>query len=136
MDELLKVLNDCYRHELTTTARYVHYSIVVPGMDRLHLAEFFKANAEDSMGHAAKIGSKILALGGTPEGKITEDLGAAPADPRKMLEQALKDEETAVALYTKAVPLAKNQLSLREMLVHILKDEQAGVDELQLLLKK
>jgi bacterioferritin len=136
MDDTLKALNEIYRHEQTMVVRYLNYSILVPGLDRLHLADFFKTSATDSIGHAEKIGSKIVALGGSPQGKVTEDLSAVPADAVRMLEQSLKDEEAAVALYETAVPLAKKDLALREMLVHILKEEQASVDELRLLLKK
>ena len=136
MDDTLKALNEIYRHEHTLVARYVNYSVLVGGIDRLHLADFFLKNAQDSIGHATQVGAKIVALGGAPQGKVTEDLSAVPADGVKMLEQALKDEEAAVRLYDQAVPLAKKDLALREMLVHILKAEQEGVDELKLLLKK
>ncbi|MBI4565742.1 MAG: ferritin-like domain-containing protein [Planctomycetes bacterium] len=135
MDEMLKALQECYRHELTLAVRYVNFAVQVSGLDRLHLVELFKGNATDSIGHAEKIGAKIVAKGGTPQGKVSEDLAGAPGSVQKMLEQALKDEETAVTLYSAAVPLAKNDLALRETLVHILKDEQASVDELKLLLK-
>jgi len=135
MDDTLKALNDCYRHELTLLVRYLNYSTQVAGFDRLHLVDLFKKNAGDCMAHAEKVGAKIVALGGAPQGKIGEDL-AVPHGARKMLEQALKDEEAAVALYVEAVAVAKKDLALRETLVHILKEEQAGVDELKLLLRE
>jgi bacterioferritin (cytochrome b1) len=88
------------------------------------------------VGHAAKVGAKIVALGGAPQGRVSEDLAAAPGDARRMLEQALKDEEAAAALYDAAIPLAKKDLALRETLVHLLREEQASVDEIRLLLKR
>ncbi len=136
MDDLLKALNEIYRHEQTMVVRNLNYSVLVPGLDPLHLADFFKKGASDSIGHAEKIGAKIVALGGAPQGKVTEDLSTVPADALRMLEQSLKDEQAAVALYEAAVPLAKKDLALRELLVHVLKEEQASVDELRLLLKR
>jgi bacterioferritin (cytochrome b1) len=136
MDELLKSLNDVYRHEQTMIVRYLNYSILVAGLDRLHLAGLFRKNSADSIGHAEKVGAKIAALGGAPQGKISEDLSAVPPDAAQMLEQALKDEQAAVALYDAAIPLAKKDLALRELLVHLLKEEQASVDELRLLVRK
>ena len=136
MDDTLKALNECYRHEQTMIVRYVNYAVMVGGIDRLHLNELFLKSATDSMGHAGKVGAKIVALGGVPQGKVAEDLSIVPGDALKMLEQALKDEEAAVKLYDLAIPLAKKDLALRELLVHILKDEQEGVDELKMLLKK
>ncbi|MBI4483181.1 MAG: ferritin-like domain-containing protein [Acidobacteria bacterium] len=136
MDALLKALNECYRHELTMILRYLNYSMHVTGLDRLHLTEFFRESAQDSMGHATKLGEKIVALGGTAQGKVTEDLGVVPHGTERMLQQALKDEESALSGYSEAIPLAKGDLALREVLVHILKEEQAHADELKLLLKK
>lgn len=136
MDDLLKALNEIYRHEHTMIVRYLNYSILVAGLDRLHLADFFKKGATDSIGHARKIGAKLVALGGAPVGTVTEDLSTVPGDGVRMLEQSLKDEQAAVSLYDTAIPLSKKDLALREMLVHILEDEQASVDELRLLLKK
>ena len=136
MDDTLKALNEIYRHEQTMIVRYLNCSILVSGLDRLHLADFFKTSATDSIGHAEKIGAKLVALGGSPQGKVTEDLSTVPPDAVRMLEQSLKDEQAAVTLYEAAVPLAKKDLALREMLVHILKEEQASVDEIRLLLKK
>lgn len=136
MDETLKALTECYRHELTMVVRYLNFAALVPGMDRLHLTEFFRKSAVDSIGHAEKLAPKILALGGAPHGKVTEDLGTVPGSAEKMLEQALKDEEAAVELYETAVPTVKKDLALREVLVHLLKEEQASVDELKQLLRR
>ncbi|HTF58188.1 MAG TPA: ferritin-like domain-containing protein [Planctomycetota bacterium] len=136
MDDLVRALNACYQHELTLVVRYLNGSVQVGGLDRLHLAEFLKSSAEESMGHAEKVGAWILGLGATPQGKVTEDLGGVPDGAEKILQRALADEQTAVEAYSKAVPLAKKDTALREMLVHILKEERSGVDELKLLLRK
>jgi len=136
MSDLAKALNDCYQHELTLVVRYLNLAVRVGGLDRLHLAEFFKQNAADSIGHSEKVGARMMGMGLLPHGKVTEDLGEAPETADKMLERALQDESAAVDAYSKAIALAKNDLALRETLVHILKDERDGLDELKLLLKK
>lgn len=136
MDDLGKALNACYQHELTLVVRYLNMSLRVGGMDRLHLAELFKESAEESIGHAEKVGARMVGLGIAPHGKVTEDLGEVPEGAEKMLERALQDEQAAVEAYSKAISLAKNDLALRETLVHILKEERAGLDELKLILKK
>ena len=135
MEELAKALNACYQHEMTLVVRYLNLSVRVGGLDRLHFAEFFKESAAESSGHAEKVGARMVGLGIEPHGKVAEDLADVPADLHKMLERAVADEEAAVQAYSKAIALAKNDLALRETLVHILKDERAGVDELKLLLK-
>jgi len=136
MSELAKALNDCYQHELMLVIRYLNLSVRVGGLDRLHFAEFFKESASESIGHAEKVGARMVGLGIDPQGKVGDDLGDVPATLEKMLERAIRDEETAVQAYSKAIALAKNDLALRETLVHILKDERAGVDELKLIMRK
>jgi bacterioferritin len=129
-------LNDCYQHELTLVVRYLNLSIRVGGHDRLHFAEFFKESASESIGHAEKVGARMLGLGLEPQGKVAEDLADVPATLEKMLERAVHDEEAAAQAYSKAIALAKNDLALRETLVHILKEERAGLDELKLIMRK
>ena len=136
MDELAKALNTCYQHELTLVVRYLNLSVRVTGLDRLHFTEFFKESAAESMTHAEKVGARMVGLGLNPHGKVTEDLGEMPETLEKMLERAAADEDAAVQAYQKAIALVKNDLGLRETLVHILKDERAGLDELKLLLRK
>ena len=136
MDDLGKALNACYQHELTLVVRYLNLSVRVSGLDRLHLAEFFKESASESIGHAEKVGARMVGLGHPPTGKISEELEGVPETVDKMLERALHDEKAAADAYSKAVALAKNDLGLRETLIHILKDERDGIDELKLLLKK
>ncbi len=136
MEDLAKALNACYQHEMTLVVRYLNLGVRVDGLDRLHLAEFFKESAAESVGHAEKVGARMIGLGMAPQGKVAEDLGDAPEGAEKMLERALHDEQAAVDAYSKAIALAKKDLALRETLVHILKEERAGVDELKLLLKK
>ena len=136
MSELAKALNDCYQHELTLVVRYLNLSVRVAGHDRLHFAEFFKESATESIGHAEKVGARMLGLGIEPEGKVAEDLADAPATLEKMLERAYHDEEAAAQAYSKAIALAKNDLALRETLVHILKEERSGLDELKLIMRK
>jgi bacterioferritin len=134
--ELAKALNACYQHELTLVVRYLNASVRVSGIDRLHFAEFFKESAEESMGHAEKVGARMLGLGIDPNGKVAEDLADSPDSVEKLLDRAIQDESAAVQAYAKAITLAKNDLALRETLVHILKEERAGLDELKLLVKK
>lgn len=136
MQDLLKALNDCYRHELTMVVRYSNYALHAAGIDRMHLKELFEKSAKDSLEHAAKVGPKIFSLGGTPQGKLAEDLGEVPAGNEALLEQALKDAEASVALYADTIPLVKKDLALRELLVHILKEEQEEADELRMLVRK
>lgn len=136
MSELGKALNACYQHELTLVVRYLNLSVRVGGLDRFHLAEFFKESAAESIGHAEKVGARMMGLGMAPNGKVSEDLGESPESVQAMLERALRDETAAAEAYSHAVTLAKNDLALRETLIHILKDERSGIDELKLLLKK
>src|SRR5687767_10375986 len=99
MSELGKALNACFQHELTLVVRYLNLSVRVGGLDRLHLAEFFKESAAESIGHAEKVGARMMGLSLAPHGKVSEDLEEAPDSVQEMLERALRDETAAAEAY-------------------------------------
>ena len=59
-------LNDILRHEWTGVAQYAQAGFVVSGLWREVYSKMFYESAEESFGHAKRIGEKIAALGGVP----------------------------------------------------------------------
>ncbi|MCA9268439.1 MAG: ferritin-like domain-containing protein [Planctomycetales bacterium] len=130
---LLEKLNDILRHEWTGVAQYAQAGFVIQGLWRPTYSAMFFGSAEESFGHAKKIGEKIVALGGVPTVernpiKQTDDL-------TEMLKNALAFEQGAVDLYTEALQLAEGDRALVVLLEDILLEEQDGVDEITQLLR-
>lgn len=131
--KVIDKLNDALRHEWTGVAQYAQMGFVVSGIWREVYSEKFYESAEESFGHAKKVGEKIAALGGVPTVerkpvKLTNDL-------TEMLQNSLEFESTAVKLYNEALALAEGDRALVVFLEDILKEEQEGVDEFTLILR-
>ena len=131
--KVIDKLNDALRHEWTGVAQYAQMGFVVSGIWREVYSEKFYESAEESFGHAKKVGEKIAALGGVPTVerkpvKLTNDL-------TEMLQNSLEFESTAVKLYNEALTLAAGDRALEVFIENILEEEQSGVDELTRILR-
>lgn len=130
---LMNRLNDILRHEWTGVAQYAQAGFVVSGFWREVYASMFFGNAKESYGHARLIGDKIVALGGVPT--IERNPVQQSNDLAEMLNHALAFESAAVKLYTEAISCCGDDRALEVFLEDILKEEQAGVDEISKLLR-
>jgi len=129
---IINKLNEILAHEWTGVAQYAQQAFMVRGLWREPYAGFFMHGAEESFGHAKKIGDKIVALGGVPT--IERNKVKQADDLREMLERALEFEQTAVQHYREALELTDDR-PLIVLLEDIILEEQEGVDELEKLLR-
>jgi len=133
--QIIEKLNDILRHEWTGVAQYSQAGFVIQGLWRPTYSKLFFESAEESFGHAKRIGEKIVALGGVPS--VERNPVKQSHDLTEMLEHALTFEQTAVDLYKEALELADGKdRALVVLLEDILLDEQDGVDEVTQLLRE
>lgn len=130
---IIDLLNGILRHEWTGVAQYAQAGFVVSGLWREVYSGMFHDNAEESFGHAKLIGDKIVALGGVPT--VERNPVKQSNDIAEMLQFALEFESTAVKLYTEALQHCGDDRALEVFLEDILKEEQAGVDDISKLLR-
>jgi len=132
--KIVKKLNEILSHEWTGVAQYAQQSFLVRGLWREAYVKFFRHGAEESFGHAQKIGDKIVALGGVPtieRGKIKQ-----ADDVQEMLEHALEFERTAVRHYSEALDLCEDDKPLTVLLEDLILEEQEGAEEIEKLLRE
>jgi bacterioferritin len=132
-EKMIQKLNDILRWEWTGVAQYAQASFVVTGVLREVYADVFSEGAEESFGHAKKIGEKIVALGGVPT--IERAKVQQSDDLLELLRIGLEFERGAVKLYSEAIDLCDDEMALRVLLEDILLEEQDGVDHLEKLLR-
>lgn len=133
-EAVIEKMNEIQRWEWTGVAQYMQYSFLVRGTWREVFADKFRESAEESLGHAKRIGEKIVALGGVPTLERAKVKQTVELD--EMLRNSLEFEQGAVDLYTECLKLAdaaKNR-ALVVLLEDILLEEQDGVDDLTKLL--
>jgi len=132
---LIEKLNEILRWEYAGLVQYTQFSFVVRGQLREVYHEFFRENGEEALGHAHKVGDKIVALGGVTTVERAEVKQSL--DLNEMLEYSLEIERKHVELYTEALDLVgPRDVALRNLLEEICTEEQDGVDHLEKILQK
>jgi bacterioferritin len=136
--EVLDLLGEIYQIESAGINRYLHYSFMIMGYNRIPIQKWFRENASEAMAHSIEIGEKITSLGGHPPmtaGTVKEE---GHHTIQQLLEESLKFEEEAVALYTKLAKLAESleDIALEEMARTFVKDETEHVDEVRKMMRK
>ena len=133
---MINQLNAILRHEWTGVAQYAQAGFVVGGLWRQVYSGLFMGSAKESFTHAEMVGDKISAMGSVPT--IERNQIQQSTDVRELLELGVAFESKAVELYSEAVGMAE-ELGDRALVIFledILKEEQAGVDELSQLLRE
>ena len=131
-EKLLKTLNSLLSEELTAINQYMVHSEMSAnwGYEKLH--KHFEKQAIDEMKHAEKLIGRILFLEGIP---IVSKLGqiSIGADASKQLANDHALEMAAIKAYNDAIQLAGEvgDFATREILEHILQDEDAHIDRIE-----
>ena len=131
-EKLLGTLNSLLSDELTAISQYMVHSEMCAnwGYEKLH--KYFEKRAIDEMKHAEKLIGRILFLEGTP---IVNKLGrlSIGADASKQLSSDHALEMGAIKAYNQAIKLAGevDDFATREILEHILQDEDTHIDRIE-----
>ncbi len=136
--EVLELLERIYRAEVAGINRYLHYSFMVMGHNRIPIQKWFRDNASEAMDHAVSIGEKITSLGGHPPIVASKIEETNLHNVQQLLEESLKFEEEATVLYKKLVTLAQREddIALEELARAFVKMEVEHRDEVLKMLKR
>lgn len=99
LEEMIDRLNDDLAREHAHWHLYVNAAILVRGLHREELSEFFEEQAKDEMNHIIQFGKLILGLGGNPYVEHRGDFNISGSHPETLLREALHMEEQVVANY-------------------------------------
>ena len=129
--KVIEQLNLALREELTAINQYFLHAEMCHNWGYHGLGDFIRKQSIDEMKHAEKLIERILFLDATPN---MEPMGLnVGQNVKSQLEADLKHEVNAVAMYNKAVQLAREQADdqSRELFSKLLKDEEEHVDWLE-----
>jgi len=128
-DRILARLNDLLADELTAINQYMVQSEMCDnwGYEKLHKA--IEKRAIDEMKHAEKLIARILFLEGTPIVSKLNKINIG-ADVEAQHKNDWKSEQGAIQSYNESINLAvqNGDNGTRELLEHILTDEEAHID--------
>lgn len=97
-EDLVDLLNEDLSREFAHWHFYMHAAMVVSGPHRDSMREYFLEEAKGEMQHVQEFGCLIVGRGKIPTTKVA-DFNVGPTDPKSLVEEALRLEETVVANY-------------------------------------
>jgi len=130
--KVIDMLNEALKEELTAINQYFLHAEMCENWHYDKLGSYIKKQSIDEMKHAEALIERILFLDGTPN--LTELLRLTIGkNVRAQLEGDLKLEVAAVAMYNRAVELARAESdnASRELFERLLRDEEEHVDWLE-----
>jgi bacterioferritin len=130
--KLIDTLNDLLADELTAINQYIVHSEMCANWGYNQLHDHFEKRAIGEMKHAEMLIARILFLEGTPTVSKLKEIRIG-ADIPKQLANDHDAEEGAIAAYNAAIKLAGEvgDFATREILEHILQDEDAHIDKIE-----
>ncbi len=133
--KLVECLHDLFKGEMAGIIRYLHYSFMVMGHNRIPIQQWFRSQAQESMAHAILLGEKITSLGGHPpviSAKV-EETNLHSVD--QILKESLIHEEANLELYKKLAKLAGDDIAIEEMARAFVRLETEHVEEVKKMLR-
>lgn len=136
--KVLELLGDIYKSEMAGINRYLHYSFMIMGYNRIPIQAWFRDNAKEAMDHAVVIGEKITSLGGHPPMVSAKVEESNLHTVQQLLEESLRFEEEAIESYKKLVTLATElgDVALEEMARSFVRVEVEHSDEVKKMMRK
>jgi bacterioferritin len=119
-------LNHILELELAGVVRYMHYSFMIFGHNRIPIVAWLRDQANESSAHAVQAGEHITALGGHPSLKIGPLLETHQHDVNEILKEAHEHEKEGLGAYYSLLELvagksvwleeyARDQIAAEEM---------------------
>jgi bacterioferritin len=130
--EVLEVLNDALRHELTAVNQYWLHFRLLDNWGFKKLAKHEREESIEEMQHADKLVERILFLEGHPNMQKLDPLKIGE-NIKEVLESDLKAEISARSLYAKARGICHKADDFGSMFLfeELLKDEEGHIDFLE-----
>ena len=133
--EIMTCLDQIFQAEMSGVIRYLHYSFMIMGHNRIPIQKWFRDQAQESMDHATIIGEKITSLGGHPSlvSARVEESHIHSVD--QILQESMGFEAATLALYVKLVHLSGDDIALEEMAREFVRTETEHMDEVYKMIK-
>jgi bacterioferritin len=132
----MECLHAIFQAETSGIIRYLHYSFMIMGHNRIPIQKWFRDNALENMQHAIQVGEKITSLGGHPPVVSAEVEESNLHTVDQLLNEGLKHEERGLNLYKRLVDLAADDVALEEMARQFVRNETEHLDEIKKMLRK
>jgi bacterioferritin len=113
-DKVIASLNRVLELELAGVVRYMHYSFMIFGHNRIPIVAWLRDQATESNAHAVLAGEHITAFGGHPSLKIGPLLETHQHDVNEILIEAYAHEKDGLDAYYDLLRLTEGKSILLE----------------------
>src|ERR1700758_4312334 len=135
--KVVATLNRILELELAGLVRYLHYSFMVFGHNRIPIVAWLRSQAQEAQAHAIKAGEHVTSLGGHPSLKIGPLLETHKHNVDEILREALTHEEEGLAEYPRLLEVvAGRNIMLEEYARTQIATEEAHVADIGKMLRK
>jgi bacterioferritin len=135
--DLVDVLNRILELELAGMVRYLHYSFMIFGHQRIPICAWLRKQSEEGTAHAILAGEHITTFGGHPSLAIGELLETHRHSIDDILEEAHEHERQGLEQYHKLLKLAEGRSILLEEYARAqIAEEEQHLAEIEKMLKR
>jgi bacterioferritin len=135
--QVVEILKRILELELAGLVRYLHYSFMVFGHNRIPIVAWLRSQADESQAHAVQAGEHITSLGEHPSLKIGSLLETHKHNVDEILREALAHEQEGLAEYHKLLAIvAGRSILLEEYARAQIAAEEAHAAEIGKMLRK
>jgi bacterioferritin len=135
--KVTETLNRILELELAGQVRYLHYSFMIFGHNRIPIVGWLRSQADEAQAHAIQAGEHITNLGGHPSLRIGALLETHKHNVDEILREALAHEQEGLAEYRKLLTLvAGRNIMLEEYARAQIAAEEAHVAEIGKMSRK
>ncbi len=107
--KIIAALNHILELELAGVVRYMHYSFMIFGHNRIPIVGWLREQATESNAHAILAGEHITALDGHPSLKIGALLETHQHDVNEILKEAHEHEKEGLGSYYELLKLVEGK---------------------------
>jgi bacterioferritin len=133
-EKLIEALNRMLSQEHACAIRYATHAAIVSGPYAETVKARLKEIAGDEVMHAEKLRDRILALGGTPVMKVSEEDLKGAKTLAQILKVNIEEEMSAIRSYTEILnSIPPTNAILFTAIQSIVSDEQEHLEELKSL---
>src|SRR6187401_3827095 len=112
--KVIDTLNRILELELAGVVRYMHYSFMIFGHNRIPIVAWLRDQSNESNAHAILAGEHITAFGGHPSLKIGSLLETHKHDVNEILKEAYEHEKQGLDAYYVLLKLVEGKSILLE----------------------
>jgi bacterioferritin len=132
---VVEQLNKLLEMELSGIARYLHYSFMVFGANRIPITAWFRDQATEGVSHSVLVGEKVTAYGGEPTVRVRPVPATRHQSLRAMLEESRVFEQESLDEYLRLLELTGDNIALEEFARAQIVAESEHLEEVDKMLR-